>query len=138
MKKILGLAVACCLLPALVMADDAWQREEAIGIVNDLRASLNKIVDAPWGESAQQVGVQSKKTQAALVDIRFLIEELERLDLALTAGSGKAQTYARYKKISNIRYSITDYTRDSEFHEDARNEAEVARHLMRKLDLMYF
>ena len=137
MKKILVFAVGCCLLPALVMAKDVWQSDEAIGIVHELLESLNLIVEMSDEEQMQPDAVQSKNAHAALVDIRFLIDELEKMDLALAVGRGKAQTFAQYKKISNLRYSVRDYARDTEISEEIRVLAAAARRLLRKLDLMY-
>ncbi|MFC1680701.1 hypothetical protein ACFL1S_02760 [Pseudomonadota bacterium] len=138
MKKLVAIALTCWLLPAAVMARDSWQSDEAIRVVSALLQSLNQIVEMSADDQMQPDAVQSKNAHAALVDIRFMVEELERLDLALSAGKSKIQTLARYQKISNLRYSVQDYSRDTEIPEDVRNEAQVATDLLRKLDLIYF
>lgn len=138
MKKLVAIALTCWLLPASVMARDSWQSDEAIGVVSALLQSLNQIVEMTDDDQMQPDAVQSKNAHAALVDIRFMVEELQRLDLALSAGKSKFQTLARYQKISNLRYSVQDYSRDTEIPEDVRNEAQVATDLLRKLDLLYF
>ena len=100
--------------------------------------SLNRIVDMSGGEGVRQPdAVQNKNAQAALVDIRVLVEEVERLDLALTAGNSKAQTFAQYQRISNLRYSVRDYAREIEIREDILGEVEAAGKLLHELDLMY-
>ena len=109
MKKLLAIALTCFLLPAPVMARDPWQPDQALGIVSALLKSLNQIVEMSRDDQMQPDAVKSKKAHAALVDIRFMVDELERLDLALSAGKSKIQTLAQYQKISNLRYSVQDY-----------------------------
>lgn len=137
MNKIPGLALILCLLSAAASAQTGWNQDEAIGIVGELRESLDRIVAASSEGAEQPDAVQSKNSQAALVDIKVLIEELERLDLALAAGNGKVQTLARYQRISNLRYSVRDYAQDLEIRDEVRSEAEAAGNLLRELDLMY-
>lgn len=138
MRKILACVLICSLLPASVMARDAWQMDEALRVVDGLLKSLNQIVEMSADEQIQPDGVKSKNAHAALVDIRFMVEELERLDLALSSGKSRIQTLAQYQRISNLRYSVRDYSRDTQIAEDVRSEAEFAGDLLRKLDLIYF
>jgi len=106
-------------------------------VVAMLSGKLNEIVDISAAGEGQSDAVKSKNSHAALVDLNILIEELGRLDLVLAAGKNKAQTFAQYQKISNLRYSVQTYARDTEIPDDIREIAEEAKKLLRKLDLMY-
>lgn len=130
-------AMFCALLPASLMARSAWDPNLAAGVVDELLGSLSRIVEISQDEEMQPDAVMSKNARAALVDIRFLIGELERLHLALSAGKNKAQTFASYQRISNLRYSVRDYASGTEISEEVRREAETAGSLMRELDLIY-
>jgi hypothetical protein len=120
------------------MARDPWDSSLAAGVVDELLQSLNLVIEMSADEGMQPDAVMSKNAHGARVDIQFLIEELERLHLALSAGKNKAQTFAKYRKVSNLRFSVQDYSRETEISEDVRHEANVARELLRELDLIYF
>ena len=137
MKMNLKHAIFFCLLPVSVAAQTGWSQDEAMEIVARLSGKLHGIVDMSATGGGQSDAVRSKNSHAALVDLNILIEELGRLDLALAAGKNKAQTFAQYQKISNLRYSVQTYARDMEIPDDIREKAEGARKLLRKLDLMY-
>ena len=137
-KTRIRMALIGCLFATVSMARDAWQMDEALRVVDGLLKSLNQIVEMSADEQIQPDGVKSKNAHAALVDIRFMVEELERLDLALSSGKSRIQTLAQYQRISNLRYSVRDYSRDTQIAEDVRSEAEFAGDLLRKLDLIYF
>lgn len=138
MRKILACVLICSFLPASVMARDPWDSSLAAGVVDELLQSLNLVIEMSADEGMQPDAVMSKNAHGARVDIQFLIEELERLHLALSAGKNKAQTFAKYRKVSNLRFSVQDYSRETEISEDVRHEANVARELLRELDLIYF
>jgi hypothetical protein len=138
MSKFLILTAVLVLAPAPLIASDRWQPDEAARIVSGLLDTLNYISEQSASAEMQPDGVKSKAVHAALVDIRSMIEELERLELALSVGRGKIQTMASYRRISNLRDSVEDYARGAEISEDLRNEANDARRLLRRLDLMYF
>lgn len=137
MKMNLRHIIFFCLLPVSVAAQTGWSQDEAMGIVARLSGELNEIVDMSATGGGQSDTVKSKNSHAALVDLNILIEELGRLDLLLAAGENRAQTFAQYQKISNLRYSVQTYARDMEIPESIREKAEGARKLLRKLDLMY-
>lgn len=130
-------AIFCALLPVPLLARSAWDPGLAAGVVDELLGSLNRVVELSEDEEMQPDAVMSKNAHAALVDIRFIIGELERLHVALSAGKNKAQTFARYQRISNLRYSVRDYAGNTEISEDVRREAQVAGGLLRELDLIY-
>lgn len=137
MKMSLRHVIFFCLLPVSVVAQTGWSQHEAMEVVAMLSGKLNEIVDISAAGEGQPDAVRSKNSHAALVDLNILIEELGRLDLALAAGKNKAQTFAQYQRISNLRYSVQTYARDMEIPESIREKAEGARKLLRKLDLMY-
>ena len=138
-KILARLVLFAGLLPAALMARTAWDPDAAAAAVTELIGSMNRIVDISENDRTMQPdAVMSKNAHAALVDIRFMIEELEQLYLALTAGRNKAQTFARYQRVSNLRDSVRDYAAEAELSEAVQTEARTSRRLLRELDLIYF
>ena len=137
-RMLMTMALAGSLLPVSLTARTAWDPGLAAGVVEELLGSLTHVVElSEQDDEMQPDAVMSKNAHAALVDIRFVIEELEQLHLLLSGGRNKAQTYANYQRVSNLRDSISGYAAEAEISEDVRIESRTTQRLMRELDLIY-
>ena len=124
-----------CSIPLLAHAQ--WKGEAAAGIAQALTVNVGELIAAAESGVAPADAVQSKNVQAAIVDLKTMRDELERLDLALAAGRNKVQTFAIYQNISNLRASVRDYAEDVAVSEPLREKADETRRLLRELDLQY-
>ena len=114
-----------------------WSQNAASDVVTELLDGVNELVALSGEGGGQSDAVRNKFSHGALVDLRILVDELDRLSVALSAGKNKAQTFAQYRKISNLRDSIRDYVQDVEIPETIKAKAETAGELLRTLDVMY-
>ena len=71
------------------------------------------------------------------LELNSEVESHLMVPLALAAGKGKAQTFAQYQRVSNLRDSIRDYVQDVEIPDAIKAKADAAGELMRSLDIMY-
>ena len=126
-----------CALSAAVAVQAEWSQDSAAAVVAKLLDGVNELVALSGDGGGQSDAVRNKFSHAALVDLKILVEELDRLDLALAAGKGKAQTFAQYRRVSNLRDSIRDYVQDVEIPDAIKAKADAAGELMRSLDIMY-
>lgn len=136
MIRLKSLLLACVLSAAFAVQAE-WSQDSAADVVATLLDGVNELVALSGEGGGQSDAVRNKFSHAALVDLKILVEELGRLDVALAAGKGKAQTFAQYQRVANLRDSIRDYVKDVEIPDTIKAKAEAAGDLLRTLDVMY-
>lgn len=114
-----------------------WDQQKVAEIAGQVNTMLEEIVSDPATTKEQDVPLQRKKHNAALVDLQSLNEYVTELAAALKQGRGREQTWALYRKITTLRKSVRDYAQDLTIAEVVRNKAQATRALLDELDAFY-
>lgn len=114
-----------------------WDQQKVAELAGQVKSILGEIVSDPTTAKEQDVPLQRKKHNAALVDLRNLNAYMKELTAALDQGRGREQTWALYKKVTTLRKSVRDYAQDLTISESVRTKAQAAGALLDQLDSMY-